>query len=63
MRLIPKYFFWVDLRYNLSKGADFMKGAGWTIWSSILVVGPIGFAVMWRKKRQPQDSLQRKVKP
>ena len=48
---------WAGLFYDLSKGCRFMTSIGWTVWSHVIIIGPIGFAVFWRRSTT-KDSTQ-----
>lgn len=40
--------FWA--RYDLSKAAAFMAAGGWRLQCAVLTIGPLGFAVIWKRR-------------
>ncbi|MDO8700701.1 MAG: hypothetical protein Q7J56_03520 [Deltaproteobacteria bacterium] len=40
--------FWA--RYDLSKAAAFMAASGWRLRCAVLTIGPLGFAVIWKRR-------------
>lgn len=40
---------WAALNYPLTKGVAWMHGAGIRVRAAVLVVGPVGIALMWRE--------------
>lgn len=38
--------------YDLTKAAAFMNAGGWRLRTHVLTVGPVGFAFIWKKRKQ-----------
>lgn len=38
------------LNYPMSRGVLLMRRWGWDLLSHVVIIGPLGFAVIWRKK-------------
>lgn len=53
----PPFGLWFS--YPLSKAALVLKGMGWQLKAHILVLGPVAFAVIWRRCSEPAAEEQR----
>ncbi len=38
--------------YDLTKASEFMKACGWDLKCHVIVIGPFGFCILWRKKKE-----------
>jgi hypothetical protein len=45
--------FWRN--YDFSKATSFMGHGGWRLMGHVLVLGPLGFAIVWKKYDPARD--------
>lgn len=43
-------FITIWFNYDLTKAAAFMAAGGWRLRTHVLTVGPVGLALIWKKK-------------
>ena len=45
-----KQVLWFKFNYPLQKAMNFMSAHGWSVRSHVVIIGPIGFCILWRTK-------------
>jgi len=41
--------------YDLTKAAAFMRRYGWNLRCHVVIIGPLGLCVLWRKKTKGKE--------
>ena len=53
MKLLPKNYAWCSAFYDFTKAARFMWPE-WSVFGHVLVIGPVGFGIFWRRDNRPK---------